>query len=115
MQRSHLALGAEGEARAARFLARRGYLEEPPATPSRPAPGDSERPGQADGADDPASRRRAFEDFDLNHHFARPRAFGLPEEIAWRMGYIDDHRLAKLAEGLRSTSYGAYLEGLLGR
>ena len=25
MQRSHLALGAEGEARAARFLARRGY------------------------------------------------------------------------------------------
>jgi glucose-1-phosphate thymidylyltransferase len=32
-----------------------------------------------------------------------------PEEIAWRMGYISDQDLAKLAEPLRKSGYGAYL------
>ena len=36
-----------------------------------------------------------------------------PEEIAFRMGYIDAGRLRQLAEALRKTSYGRYLEGLL--
>ena len=32
-----------------------------------------------------------------------------PEEIAWRMGYIDDRQLAKLAQELISSGYGQYL------
>jgi glucose-1-phosphate thymidylyltransferase len=36
-----------------------------------------------------------------------------PEEIAWRMGYIDDTALAGLAEEMRSSSYGIYLRELL--
>ena len=36
-----------------------------------------------------------------------------PEEIAYRMGYIDAGRLRQLADALRKTSYGRYLEGLL--
>lgn len=36
-----------------------------------------------------------------------------PEEIAWRMGYIDDEDLAKLAKPMDSSSYGEYLVGLL--
>ena len=32
-----------------------------------------------------------------------------PEEIAWRMGYIDAQQLAKLAEPLRKSGYGDYL------
>jgi glucose-1-phosphate thymidylyltransferase len=32
-----------------------------------------------------------------------------PEEIAWRMGYIDDAALARLAEPLRGNDYGQYL------
>jgi len=37
-----------------------------------------------------------------------------PEEIAWRMGFIDDAQLAKLAEVLKNSTYGQYLAGLLG-
>jgi glucose-1-phosphate thymidylyltransferase len=37
-----------------------------------------------------------------------------PEEIAWRMGYIDDEALGRLAARLGKSGYGAYLEGLLG-
>ena len=37
-----------------------------------------------------------------------------PEEIAWRMGDIDDAQLEKLAEPLRGNSYGSYLLGLIG-
>ncbi len=36
-----------------------------------------------------------------------------PEEIAYRMGYIDAARLARLAEPLRQTEYGRALERLL--
>ncbi len=32
-----------------------------------------------------------------------------PEEIAWRMGYIDAAQLARLAEPLRKSGYGEYL------
>ncbi|MEV7431956.1 glucose-1-phosphate thymidylyltransferase RfbA [Nocardioides sp. NPDC092400] len=38
---------------------------------------------------------------------------GAPEEVAWRMGYIDDDRLRTLGEGLRKSGYGDYLLGLL--
>jgi glucose-1-phosphate thymidylyltransferase len=37
-----------------------------------------------------------------------------PEEIAWRMGYIADEQLERLAQGMRNSSYGEYLYRLLG-
>jgi len=40
---------------------------------------------------------------------------GCPEEVAWRMGYIDDNQLAKLAEPLMKSGYGQYLLGILER
>lgn len=36
------------------------------------------------------------------------------EEIAWRLGYIDDGELSRLADGLAQSSYGAYLRSLVG-
>jgi glucose-1-phosphate thymidylyltransferase len=36
-----------------------------------------------------------------------------PEEIAWRMGYIDGDQLARLAEPLRKSGYGDYLLRML--
>jgi glucose-1-phosphate thymidylyltransferase len=36
-----------------------------------------------------------------------------PEEIAWRMGYIDDEQLAQLAAPLAKNGYGQYLQELL--
>jgi glucose-1-phosphate thymidylyltransferase len=36
-----------------------------------------------------------------------------PEEIAWRMGFIDGAQLAALAEPLRNSGYGIYLLHLL--
>jgi len=36
-----------------------------------------------------------------------------PEEIAWRVGFIDDAQLSKLAEALKNSTYGQYLAGLL--
>jgi glucose-1-phosphate thymidylyltransferase len=36
-----------------------------------------------------------------------------PEEVAWRMGFIDRVRLKRLADELRGTAYGDYLLGLL--
>ncbi|WP_280267496.1 glucose-1-phosphate thymidylyltransferase RfbA [Nocardia wallacei] len=38
---------------------------------------------------------------------------GVPEEVAWRMGYIDDEQLCRLAEPLVRSGYGGYLLGLL--
>lgn len=35
-----------------------------------------------------------------------------PEEIAFRMGYIGEKQLHKLAEGMKNNSYGQYLERL---
>ena len=36
-----------------------------------------------------------------------------PEEIAWRMGFIDDAQLRAVAEPLRKNAYGQYLFDLL--
>lgn len=38
---------------------------------------------------------------------------GAPEEVAWRMGFIDDEGLRRRAEPLRKSGYGDYLLGLL--
>ena len=38
---------------------------------------------------------------------------GAPEEVAWRMGWLDDAELLERAEPLRKSGYGAYLAGLL--
>jgi glucose-1-phosphate thymidylyltransferase len=35
-----------------------------------------------------------------------------PEEVAWRMGYIDLEQLGRLAAGLGKSSYGAWLREL---
>ena len=40
---------------------------------------------------------------------------GMPEEIAWRVGFIDDDQLAARAQTLLKSGYGAYLLGLLDR
>jgi glucose-1-phosphate thymidylyltransferase len=36
-----------------------------------------------------------------------------PEEVAWRMGFIDEAQLARLAEPLRKSGYGEYLLKML--
>ena len=36
-----------------------------------------------------------------------------PEEIAWRLGFIDDDQLKELAEELKNSGYGGYLLELL--
>ncbi|OJV53746.1 MAG: glucose-1-phosphate thymidylyltransferase [Bacteroidetes bacterium 43-16] len=38
---------------------------------------------------------------------------GCPEEIAYRMKYIDKAQLLKLAEPLKKSGYGRYLEGIV--
>lgn len=40
---------------------------------------------------------------------------GAPEEVAWRMGFIDDEGLRRRAEPLVKSGYGAYLLELLER
>ncbi len=40
---------------------------------------------------------------------------GAPEEVAWRMGFIDDDGLRRRAEPLVKSGYGAYLLDLLNR
>ena len=39
----------------------------------------------------------------------------IPEEVAWRMGFIDDEQLVRRAETLRKSGYGSYLLQLLER
>jgi glucose-1-phosphate thymidylyltransferase len=39
----------------------------------------------------------------------------VPEEVAWRMGFIDDQQLATRAQSLVKSGYGAYLLDLLER
>jgi glucose-1-phosphate thymidylyltransferase len=38
---------------------------------------------------------------------------GCPEEVAWRMGFLDDEGLARRADALTKSGYGAYLRSLL--
>ena len=38
---------------------------------------------------------------------------GVPEEVAWRLGFIDDDQLARRARSLTKSGYGAYLLQLL--
>jgi glucose-1-phosphate thymidylyltransferase len=38
---------------------------------------------------------------------------GCPEEVAWRLGWIDDGKLEALAGALKKSGYGDYLFGLL--
>lgn len=38
---------------------------------------------------------------------------GCPEEVAWRLGWIDDDALADAARSFGSSSYGEYLASLL--
>jgi glucose-1-phosphate thymidylyltransferase len=40
---------------------------------------------------------------------------GCPEEVAWRLGWIDDAALERLAEPLKKSGYGDYLVSLLER
>lgn len=40
---------------------------------------------------------------------------GCPEEIAWRMGFLNDEELCKRAEPLRKSGYGEYLLDILQR
>ena len=40
---------------------------------------------------------------------------GCPEEVAWRMGYIDDDELIARAHDLRKSGYGSYLLDVLRR
>ena len=42
-------------------------------------------------------------------------SIGAPEEVAWRMGYIDDEGLRKRAEPLVKSGYGRYLLDVLDR
>jgi glucose-1-phosphate thymidylyltransferase len=39
----------------------------------------------------------------------------VPEEVAWRMGFIDDEQLAQRANSLLKSGYGSYLLHLLER
>jgi glucose-1-phosphate thymidylyltransferase len=38
---------------------------------------------------------------------------GCPEEVAWRLGYVDDAGLERAAAAMGSSTYGAYLRALL--
>jgi glucose-1-phosphate thymidylyltransferase len=38
---------------------------------------------------------------------------GCPEEVAWRMGFLDDEGLARRADSLTKSGYGDYLRALL--
>ena len=38
-----------------------------------------------------------------------------PEEIAWRMGYVDTEQLCRLAEPLKQNGYGQYLIDIINR
>lgn len=60
-----------------------------------------------------------FEDLNDASNFVRAiekrqdTKIGAPEEVAWRMGFIDDEALATLAKPLVKSGYGSYLQDLL--
>ncbi len=41
------------------------------------------------------------------------RKIGVPEEVAWRRGFLSDAELAARADGLLKSGYGRYLHELL--
>ncbi|GAB3773320.1 glucose-1-phosphate thymidylyltransferase [Nocardioides ginsengisegetis] len=61
-----------------------------------------------------------FEDMNDAANFVRTiesrqgTKIGAPEEVAWRLGYIGDEDLVRIAAGLPKSGYGAYLLDLLG-
>ena len=38
---------------------------------------------------------------------------GLPEEMAWRKGWINDYQLEEISKGLIKSGYGRYLIDLI--
>ena len=46
--------------------------------------------------------------------FEKQRLVGCPEEIAYRLGYIDRETLLKTADSMLMTNYGKYLAGIAG-
>ena len=40
---------------------------------------------------------------------------GCPEEVAWRMGFVDEQHLRERADALKKSGYGAYLASILAR
>ncbi|NHC23884.1 glucose-1-phosphate thymidylyltransferase RfbA [Nocardioides sp. IC4_145] len=62
--------------------------------------------GTFDAMNDASNYVRAIQD-------RQGTKIGAPEEVAWRMGFIDDDQLRALGEGLRASGYGDYLLGLL--
>ena len=38
---------------------------------------------------------------------------GCPEEVAWRMGFINDEQLYSLSNNLTKSGYGKYLQNIL--
>jgi glucose-1-phosphate thymidylyltransferase len=60
-----------------------------------------------------------FEDLNDASNFVRAlearqgTKVGAPEEVAWRMGYIDDEQLGEQAQGMLKSGYGRYLLDLL--
>jgi len=40
---------------------------------------------------------------------------GCPEEIAWRMGFINKEKLKDLAEELKKSGYGEYLKKIISK
>ncbi|GAA4109743.1 glucose-1-phosphate thymidylyltransferase RfbA [Nocardioides fonticola] len=62
--------------------------------------------GTVDDMNDAANYVRAIES-------RQSSKIGAPEEVAWRMGFIDDARLAELAQPLVKSGYGTYLLSLL--
>ena len=49
----------------------------------------------------------------VNYRKRQGLKVGCPEEIAWRLGWIDDNKLEYLASSVTSSGYGNYLLSLL--
>jgi glucose-1-phosphate thymidylyltransferase len=62
--------------------------------------------GTFDSLHDAASYVRTIEN-------RQGQKIGVPEEVAWRQGFLSDAELAERAEPLRKSGYGDYLLGLL--